>query len=165
MSVASEPIVVNTGPLIALTACQSLDLLRSFHDPVLVPETVVGELREGARKLASAALLFDLPPWITVCSLATEPSLLLREYLDPGESAVITLALERTVRRALIDERRGRRVAATFGLQVTGSVAILVRAKLAGLIDAIGPRIVAMQEHGYWLSTRLRANALRDAGE
>ena len=59
MHAATEPIAVNTGPLIALAACDALDLLRLLHHPVIVPAAVVDEFRRGQ---AGGAALADLPP-------------------------------------------------------------------------------------------------------
>jgi len=87
------------------------------------------------------------------------------EYLDRGEAAVIGLAVEQQVRRVAIDERRGRMVARTLGLSVTGSVGLLLRARREGLLPEIRASLDAMQRAGIWLAERVRAEALREAGE
>ena len=86
-------------------------------------------------------------------------------HLDPGEAAVLGLALERKVQLVAIDEKRGRLVARSLGLRVTGSIGIPLRAKRLGLISAVGPRLDAMRLGGAWLSPRLLAETLREAGE
>jgi predicted nucleic acid-binding protein len=50
MPAASEPIAVNTGPLIALAASDDLDLLRQLHARVLVPQAVVDEYGRGVHR-------------------------------------------------------------------------------------------------------------------
>ena len=85
--------------------------------------------------------------------------------MDRGEAGVITLALERAVGLVAIDERRGRIVARSLGLRVTGSAGILLRAKREGLLSAVKPAIDAMQQNGIWLSPRLQQAVLREANE
>ena len=58
MPAATEPIAVNTGPLIALAACDSLDLLRHLHSRVLVPTAVVEEFCRG-----ESGQPMQLPEW------------------------------------------------------------------------------------------------------
>ena len=59
-----------------------------------------------------------------------------------------------------MDERRGRTVARTMGLSVTGSVGILLKAKRQGLLPAVRPAIETMRSHGVWLSDDSQAFAV-----
>jgi len=163
MSVANEPIVINTSPLLALAACDQLELLRRLHRRVVVPHAVITELERGQAK--PLALEVERPAWLEVAALASAPSPLLAAYLDAGEAAVIALAVEQGIRRVVIDERRARMVAKTMGLEVTGSIGVLLRAKSGGLLAEIKPSIEAMQARGIRLSERLLEFALRAAGE
>jgi predicted nucleic acid-binding protein len=47
MPVDSEPIAVNTGPLIALSACRCLEVLKQLHAQVVVPQAVLEEFVRG----------------------------------------------------------------------------------------------------------------------
>ena len=165
MSGARSPIVVNTGPLIALDACGGLDLLPQLHEPVVVPAAVVDELGAGQDDRPGYALGRAPPGWLRVDEPALPPPPLLAEYLDGGEAAVITLALDKRIPLVALDERRGRVVARTLGLAVTGSLGVLLRAKETGLLDAVRPRLDAMREHGIWLAEPLLERVLREAGE
>jgi predicted nucleic acid-binding protein len=163
MPAASEPIAVNTGPLIALSACGCLDLLSRLHSRVVAPEAVLAEFLRG--QPTEPGDLFVQPAWLEVCALATLPSPLLVKKLDRGEAETITLAIEQSIQLVVIDERRGRTAARLSGLRVTGSIGILLRAKREGLIAAIKPCLHSMQHAGMWQSQRLRSQALREAGE
>lgn len=155
MSVANEPIVINTSPLLALAACAQLELLRRLHRRVVVPQAVITELERGQAAAKPLALEAERPAWLEVAALASAPSPLLTAYLDAGEAAVIALALEQGIRRVVIDERRARMVARTMGLEVAGSVGVLLRAKRLGFITEIKPSLAAMQAQGI----RLRLEA------
>ena len=165
MPEANEPIVVNTSPLIALESCGQMDLLRALHARVSVPQAVLEEFAQGRPAVSSGRAAANLPAWIEVLPLRGPVSRLLLAHLDAGEAAVISLALERGVKRVIVDERRGRLVAQTMGLAVTGTVGILLRARNLGMLQAIKPCFDAMQAYGIWLSERLITSALREAGE
>jgi predicted nucleic acid-binding protein len=166
MPEVSEPIAINTGPLIALSACDNLDLLPRLHGPVVVAESVMAEfLRGGKLRVWGRAGAIPRPEWLDVRSLRAPPSSLMVEHLDAGEAATIALAVEQAIRLVAIDERRGRMVARAFGLRVTGSVGLLLRARREGLIPALRPCIEEMPGSGIWLGDPLVANALREAGE
>ena len=65
-----------------------------------------------------------------------------------------------------MDEARGRRVARdVYGLQVVGTGRVLVEAKRAGLVVSVKPLIEAIRNNGYWLSDRIVAEILEQAGE
>ncbi|WP_216594172.1 hypothetical protein [Synechococcus sp. PCC 6312] len=49
--------------------------------------------------------------------------------LDSGEAAVIQLALNQNIQTVCIDETSGRRIARLNGLNVTGSIGILLKLK------------------------------------
>jgi predicted nucleic acid-binding protein len=163
MPAESSEVVVNTGPLIALAACGQLDLLNSLHSRVIVPEPVFAELRRGNQVLG--AVTVSLPAWVEVVPLQTSPSALLQAILDEGEASVISLAAEIGCRLVVIDERRGRMVARLEGLDVTGTVGLLLRGKRKGLITEIKPLMEAMRSKGIWLSNRLVEFILREANE
>ena len=163
MPAESSDVVVNTGPLVALAACGHIELLHSLHARVIVPAPVVAELEHG--RLVPGSVTVDLPEWIEVLSLQATPSPLLRAILDDGEAAVISLAAEVGCQLVLIDERRGRRVARLAGLEVTGTVGVLLRAKRKGLLATVKPSLETMRSHGVWISNRLVEFTLREAKE
>lgn len=59
--------------------------------------------------------------------------------LDAGETSVIMVALQQGIKLVLIDERKGRRVALAAGLEVSGTVGVILRAKRWGLVPAVRP--------------------------
>jgi predicted nucleic acid-binding protein len=159
--VASDTIAVNTGPLIALAACDGLDLLRQLHEHVLVPSAVADEFSRGPAGSAESTL----PSWLDVRGLTVPMPPMLIAHLDVGEASAIALALEARAGLVAIDERRGRLVAREMGLDVTGSLGILLRAKRRGFIDAVGPRVAAMRHKGIWLTDSLVHRVLAEAQE
>ncbi len=156
-----EPVVVDTGPLLALAACGQVRVLLTLHPRVLVPQAVVAELSLGGCWPPQGATEEDFE----VKELEGSLPALVEAHLDLGEASVLALALEQGVERVIVDERQGRQVARTLGLSVTGSVGVLLRAKAQGELEAVRPCLVAMRDAGVWLSDRLVAAVLRAAGE
>ena len=68
--------------------------------------------------------------------------------------------------RVCIDEAAGRRVARLYGMSLTGSIGILIRAKREGLIpDAMSFLLERMSRQGVYISERIRYLAIKETGE
>jgi predicted nucleic acid-binding protein len=93
------------------------------------------------------------------------PDARLSSKLDRGEAAALTLAVASQSRLILVDERRARGVAKQLGLNVTGSLGVLLIAKSQGLIPAVSPLVDQMIAQGRHISPRVRAEILKAAGE
>jgi len=85
--------------------------------------------------------------------------------LGRGEAEVIALGLENPNSRLILDDTLGRRIARLQNLQFTGTVGVIVKAKQRGLVSAVLPVIVQLQEVGLWLSNEVVAEVLRQADE
>ena len=158
-------IISNTGPLVALAVINRLDLLRLLFDEVIVPEAVHSELLAGGMNQAGVAA-YQHAHWIKASKLKNPIDQLLASVLDIGEASVIQLAGERNITHALIDERKGRRIAReVYQLQVIGSARILVEAKRQGYLANVEENLAAMRQHGYWLHDKIVTAILREAGE
>ncbi len=152
--------MTNTTPLITLAGVGLLDLLPLLYDKVWAPRIVLDEYQAKAPPtepdLAQAT-------WLTVVdAVIIDPTLPL---LDVGEAAALSLAQTIRARLILLDERKARRIAARIGLQVAGTLAVLLRAKQQRLIAAIRPYITQMQSQGRRFHPDLIARLLEDAGE
>jgi uncharacterized protein len=166
MSTPADLIIVNTSPLLALDACSQIDVLRSLYARVVIPEKVDEELSVGkTRSLLPGGLTAAHRRWIEVLPLSGPPHASLTAMLDPGEAAVIALALELGASQVLIDERTGWREAQTNGLTPVGSVGIILLAKKKGLITEVKPHLHEMRTKGIYLSKRVIDNAIIQAGE
>ncbi len=147
----TKVVVINTKPLIALTAATgNLDVLRCLYSRVIVPYEVANKIRAGGRD-AFGVEVFEQSFWLDI---RPEPKVLmpyLQNTLDSGEASVIKTALQLGINLVCIDEILGRRTARLSNLNVTGAIGVLLKAKSAGYrisIDAIS----RMREHGIWLS-------------
>ncbi len=148
--------IVNTTPLVALSVVAHLDLLNKLFDQVIVPESVISETLAGGDRAGAAEL--KGATWIRVQRPSDElrmPTEL--RLLDPGERDVIRLALEHGADWVLIDEKLGRRVATNLGLNVKGTMGVLLLGVNLGLISKDEARIAAntLAQSSIRLSRRL----------
>lgn len=153
--------VTNTSPIIALVGAGQLPLLEALFSQVNVPFAVWDELIAKPEAPEPFALLgLRNVSFHPLTELARET-----QSLDTGERAAITLGLATPGAIVLLDELAARRLANRLGLNVVGSLGVLVKAKQEGLIPALRPIIEIMQNNGYRLGQRVVDAALRAAGE
>jgi len=158
-------LICNTGPIVALSMIDRIDILRHLFELVAVPEAVHKEILEGG-PINAGLLNYRKAKWIKVMTLSNPIDPLLRTSLDDGEAAVIGLARELNANLVLIDERKARKIARTiYGLHAIGSARVLVEAKRHGLLDNVGVALQAMRDGGYWIGDSIVDAALKQAGE
>ena len=157
--------VVNAGPLVALSLIGRLDLLPTLFAECWVPQAVFNEVAvAGIGKPGAIAL--QSPEWLARVRLSPVPDPLLVMQLDVGEAEVISLARQLSPCFAVIDERRGRRIAQeVYGLSVKGTAGVLVEAKRRHLISDVRPMLLALREAGYFMAQSVIAAACLAAGE
>ncbi len=153
-------VVADTSPPLHLGRIGKLDLLPAVVGRVIIPRTVWGELvQPGTRPDVVAAM--QAADWIEIVEDPVDLDL----GLDPGETAAILLAERLRADALLIDERRGRAVAATPGISVIGTLGIVAGARRAGALQRAAPVVAELRADGFWLSDALVAEFLRGLGE
>ena len=141
-----------------------LPILNAFSKHVTVPPAVITELEEGRR------LGIDLPDltslgWFTVARPISRSAAPLVADLGPGETEVLMLALETRKSVVILDDAMARHVAATLKIPHTGTLGLLINAKTAGLITAVGPFLDQLDRLHFHLASQTRTAVLKLAGE
>jgi predicted nucleic acid-binding protein len=157
----AERIVLDAGPIIALTRAGALDAIGRLPFEFVSPREVGGELDEGIRRGHPVIAA----PWIRFEALTAPLTPLAPLELGPGEAAVIQLAIEQRIAVVAIDEQKGRRAARAVGLTVTGTLGLLGKAKVHDIIPAVRPYIDKMQAASVWFDEDLVARFLAGLGE
>ncbi len=157
-------IVINSSPAINLShALDDLRLLSEVFGKVTVPCEVMQELEFGADKDNVASQLrrcgFDIR------RQPVSVSALLINQLDVGELAVIQTALQEGIQTVLLDDLKARRIATRVGLNVTGSLGVIVLCKQLGKIVSVRSACERMTDGGAWLDESLVARAIELSGE
>ena len=152
--VQASPVVADASVLIAFSETELLDLLKLQFRYLIVPPAVVREVTPA---------LGGIPDWIA----EIRPSRIHEavERLDAGEREALSLAIELSASRLLIDDLRGRRVAERLHVPIVGSVGILLAAKEQGHIDNVRTHMDAMRRSSLYLKDSVYVGILRAAGE
>jgi hypothetical protein len=158
--------VINTSPAIHLHAVLpgGLGSLAGMIGEVIVPWEVGQELAAGHAKDATWQKIQSLPG-IDHRSQRVIVHPLLSAQIDMGEAAVIQTALDEAHDAVILDDLKARRIAQTLGLQVTGTLGILLQAKQSGLLPSVRAVITILEKRGMWIAPALATRAIELAGE
>ncbi|MFM7365322.1 MAG: DUF3368 domain-containing protein [Cuspidothrix sp.] len=159
-------IVSDTSPINNLAAINHLHLLQQLYGTVIIPEAVYQELTDPDFFVAGAKEVQNFT-WIQTRAVQNRTMVkALSSELDPGEAEAIVLALEMKAEQVLIDERRGRIIAARLNLHYTGILGILVEAKSQGFISTVKPLLDDLiNKAGFWVAEPLYKSVLQLVNE
>lgn len=145
-------VVCNTSPLLVLAKLQRLDLLTQLYTRLVIPEAVLAEISAKADAAAAQIQALVATPPVQVQRATPQTLAGLPVDLGAGERAAIALALATAAALVVLDDQAGRRLARARGLQVTGTVGVLVEAQARGLLPALRPELDRLRAAGLWLA-------------
>lgn len=147
-------IISDTSCLILLTNIGELDLLKKVYGRVITTMDIAIEYGE------------IIPDWIEVREVKDKhKQLLLEMQIDRGESSAIALALETSKSTIILDDYKARKIAHKLGISFTGTIGVIIRAKLNGIIPSIKPLLSKIKETNFRLSSEIENFALLEAKE
>jgi predicted nucleic acid-binding protein len=159
----SETWIVNASPLISLAKAGYLDLLSKLAPHVIVPDAVASEVLAGLPSDPARKALEN--GWGDRASPRQIPSNVLEWGLGAGESAVLALCLEKSGCKAVLDDAAARSCARALELPLLGTLAVVLRARHAGLIPSASQVMAALREAGLRLDDKTIRSALERVGE
>lgn len=125
-----KTIISDTSCFIILTNIGELELLHKLYGQVVTTIDIASEYGE------------TLPGWVEIVTVTDKSKQQLLELqIDKGESSAIALALETPNSTIILDDNKARKIANQLGLTYTGTIGVIVKAKLQGLIPSIKPII------------------------
>jgi predicted nucleic acid-binding protein len=160
--------VADATVLIFLGRIRRLEWLRESWDSVIVPPSVEHEVvtrgrDEGHQDASRTEAAID-DGWIRVEEPKTTSAI--EDYdLDGGETAVLSLALERDHDTVLVDEEAAREVARLHDLEPQGTLSVLFDALDEGRVDVDGfvEHVERLLEAGFYLDESLYLEVVRHA--
>ena len=154
-------VIANTTPLIALANIDRLELLHELYGTIIVPQAVVDEIiSEPAKQRVRSAT------WIKVEAIQ-DPSQkdIFRARLHAGEVEVMILAREQNADLVIMDDNAAKKTAKFLGLNVTGTLGILLKAKKEGYLEMVEPIMNELIRDGLFISDTVKGYVLKEAGE
>lgn len=147
-------IISDTSCFILLTNIGELDLLKKVYGQVVTTMEVAAEFGQV------------LPEWVEITS-ANDKSRqqLLEMQIDKGEASAIALALEIADCTIILDDLKARRIAEKLGIEITGTIGIIIKAKLRGIISSIKPFLEKLKSTDFRFSDEVIKQSLKEAGE
>jgi len=143
-----------------------LGALGTFYNEVLIPNAVYNEVCSNP-DFSDEANVIKNSSFIKVQVVNNEQSvkILRASGLDLGESEAIVLADSLTNSLLLMDERKGRQIAQSMGIKITGTLGILIQAKKSGMVNEIKPLLDALLNANVRISEALYNSILKQVDE
>lgn len=85
--------------------------------------------------------------------------------IDRGEASAIALALETPNSTIIVDDYKARKIADQLGLIFTGTIGVIIKAKLNRIISSIKPLFEKIKQTDFRLSAEIELLALKEAKE
>jgi len=160
-----KTIIVNSTPIIALSAIGKLDLLKELYNTIIIPSAVKFEI-EAKSESKTQHQLEAATNWIHVQSIMNvAQKQIFKTQLHDGEVEVMILGQELDADLLMIDDYLAREYAKYLGFKVVGTVGILLLAKSKMLIPEVKPLVDDLVTNGIYISKRLYSDIISIAGE
>jgi len=145
----SEYVVADSSCLIGLSKIGKLEILHDFFGKIIIPEAVYYEVvirgkgRAGAEEVKNA-------DWIEKNKVKNDLAVrAFRLNLGAGESEAIALASEYNAKFVILDDLSARQTAEELGLSVIGTVAVLQKAEIKGIIGNLQAVLEDLRKAGF----------------
>jgi len=164
----NKTVIVNSTPVILLSAIGKLSLLKEIYHTVYIyiSKAVYDEIMVKDEFKAARSLIAALGGWIQVENIINEDAKkFFNVALHIGEVEVMILAKEIGADLLIIDDYLARKHASYLELKVTGTLGVLLKAKNLGVIEQVKPLIDQMINSGIYIETKVYHDVLAIAGE
>ena len=149
-----KAIISDTSCFIILTNIGELELLQKVYGQIVTTPEIVAEFGE------------PLPEWVEIAEVKDKyRQTILELQIDKGESSAIALALETPDSVVILDDYKARKIAERLGVTLTGTIGVIIKAKLNGTIPSIKPIIEKIKQTDFRLSAEIESQALKEADE
>jgi hypothetical protein len=156
-------IIADTSALITIATCNGLRWLEYLFENLLIPRAVFLEATEENKPQSVRLKRYLLDKVVDINLqdfLITFPI-----GLGQGELEAMALYKREHADRLLIDDLRARKTASYNGINIIGSMGVLLLAKKKGLIPAVKPYIELIQRSEIHLGQPLMTEVLKVADE
>jgi predicted nucleic acid-binding protein len=153
-------VLCDTSPICYLILIGQIDLLPQLFQSVIIPVAVRNELLNEDAGNSIHEWIQNPPTWLNIRTIP-QPLLPLPNYLGAGEREAISLAVSLQADLVIIDDLDARTAAQQLNLPIIGTLGILYRAGITGLID-FPSAIAQLQQTSFHVSQTLVQQLLQD---
>jgi len=149
-----KAIISDTSCFIILTNIGEFELLQKVYGQIVKTPAIAAEFGE------------TLPEWVEIVEVRDKyRQTILELQIDKGESSAIALALETPNSVVILDDYKARKIAERLGITLTGTIGVIIKAKLNRVIPSIKPLLEKIKRTDFRLSDEIETQALKEAGE
>ncbi|MBC7694154.1 MAG: DUF3368 domain-containing protein [Burkholderiales bacterium] len=149
-----KTIISDTSCFIILKNINELDLLCNVYGKIVTTIEIAQEYGE------------ILPDWVVIESVKDKHyQQILETQIDRGESSALALALEISDCIVILDDYKARKIALELGILYTGTIGVIIKAKLTGIIPSIKPILEKLNQTNFRLTEEIKMQALKQAKE
>jgi predicted nucleic acid-binding protein len=149
-----KTIISDTSCFILLSNIGELELLHKVYGTIVTTLDISIEFGE------------PIPEWVEIVAVKdTLKQQLLEMQIDKGESSAIALALETPNCTLILDDYKARKIAKHLNLKYTGTIGVIIKAKLIGVIPSIKPLLEKIKKTNFRLAEDVESFALKQANE
>jgi len=156
-------LVVNASPIISLAKIGHADLLHDLSSDLIIPEGVYQEVI--SHKNTDSAVEWIKRQDSSLIRKVEVPLIISEWNLGKGESQVISFAYQNMQFAAVLDDRAARKCSELFNIKVYGTISIIIKAKINGLIPEVKPLLLKLQSNGFRISEDIILTALKISDE
>lgn len=147
-------IIADTSVLILLNKIGELELLKKLYGKILITEDIADEYGN------------ELPLWFEIGIVKDiQKQNLLELQIDKGEASAIALALESENPTVILDDWKARKIAELIGLNITGTLGMILKSKEKGIIPKVKPLLDKIKLTNFRISQELENEILVQANE
>ena len=156
-------IIADSSALVSLAVCDSLSLLEPLFGEIYVPKAVYNEVCISGK--VGSDLLEDFLQSRTKVITLDDFTVFKPEGLGYGELEAMALYESLAADLLLIDDARAKKIAYMNGMEVMGSLGVLLLAKQRGLITQLSSRLKMLSVSELYFDDAIIQKILELAGE
>jgi len=153
-------LIADSSALIALAIVDKLDLLDQLFGNVYIPRAVYNEMVQQNKLFATQLQNYSQDKVLDISS-----SFNFNVSLGLGESEAIILYQEKNADYLLWDDKKAKKFAQSFGINVIGSLGILLKAKEKRYIEKISPLVEILRNSPIFIDEKTLNIVLKMADE
>lgn len=147
-------IIADTSCLILLDKIGEFNLLNKLFGQIVVTPEIAKEYKKA------------LPVWIKVEASSNKTyQKILEASLDKGEASAIAFALEQKDCLLILDDFKGRKYAEQLEIRITGTLGVIIDAKLSGHLNSVKPILDKIKRTDFRLTPDLEKRVLEKSNE